>query len=111
MISFIQCTTNINQQNCETVSSVDEHNDKTKSDVPAWKRELLIKKEMDRYAPKSILQQELEFNLIFCRFDKPEIGTTQQSRLITAEEQKKEKFDSLPEWKKKLILQKQSKLT
>lgn len=66
-----------------------------------------MKKEMDRYTSKNNVTAYSNL-IIICR---SEIDTAQQSRLMTAEERKKEKFDSLPEWKKKLILQKQSKLT
>lgn len=89
------------------MSSTGEGNEKTKPDIPVWKRELLMKKEMDRYTSKNNVTAYSNL-IIICR---SEIDTAQQSRLMTAEERKKEKFDSLPEWKKKLILQKQSKLT
>lgn len=49
--------------------------------------------------------------IISYTFSRSETSVVRQSAVLTKEEQKKEKFDALPEWKKKLILLKQSKST
>lgn len=94
----------INTQSKE-FPSTEEVTEKTKSDVPAWKKEILNKK-IQRYNNGKCYMYFLEY------FDRSDRGEEiAQKKLPTAEEQRKAKFNSLPEWKKKLILQKQSKLT
>lgn len=76
-----------------------------KADIPAWKRALLEKREAKRSCMLLCsLLHELQWSFPICRSDYPP-----NSPLVPSKrEEKRSKYDALPEWKKKLILQKQS---